>query len=171
MTAREAAALALASAALVAGACRNTADGAREDARRAAREAEKAADDARKEIDRAAHDARREVKQAMGEARGAMREAESAMKDAGRDVQHGARESAAELGAAKQVLDVRAALAVSREISSASDIDVRSDEAGRTVILQGTAASASERQAAERIARASADGLRVENRLRIPGAH
>jgi predicted small secreted protein len=176
---RDAAArLALASTLLLLGACRNAADGAREDARRAAREVEKAADDAKREVDRvareaqrAAEDARHEVRQAVGEARGAMREAQAEMKEAGRDAQRGARESAADLNAAKQVVDVRTALAVSREISSASDIRVRGAESGHAVILVGTAATAAERAAAERIARGSADGMRVENRLRGEGAH
>jgi predicted small secreted protein len=152
VTHRAAAGLALASAALILGSCRNTADGAREDARRAAREAEKAAQDAKKEIDRAA------------------REAESAVKEAGRDARRASRESTADLNAAKQTIDVRAALAVSKEISSGSTITVQSDEAGRTIILVGTAAAAAERSAAERIARKSADGLRIDNRLAVAPA-
>ena len=152
MTWRSVAGLLLAGAAVLAAGCRNTADGAREDARRAAREAQKAADDAKKELDRAA----REAKRAAGEA-------QRAADDARRDMQ----ESAADLNAAKQLLDVRTALAVSKEISSASDISVRSDEAGRTVILSGSVPTAAEKATAGRIARASADGLRVDNRLQV----
>lgn len=158
---------AVAAAALLSGGCRNAADGAREDARRAAREAEQAAHDAKRELDRAAReaqraadDAKKEVKQAMGEAESAVRQAS---REAGRDV----REAAAEVHGAKQLVDVRAALAVSKEISSGSDITVRADEAGRTVILTGTVPTAAERAAAGRIARASADGLSVENRLQV----
>ena len=62
---------------------------------------------------------------------------------------------------------MRTALAVSKEISSASDIAVRSDEAGRTVILTGSVPTGAEKDAAGRIARASADGLRVDNRLQV----
>ena len=156
MSGRATGGLVLAGLALLGAGCRNTADGAREDARRAAREAQKAADEARKDLDRAARDAQR----AADEAR---RDVQKAAADARRD----ARESAAELSAAKQLLDVRAALAVSKEISSASDITVRSDEAGRTVVLTGSVPTAAEKDAAGRIARGSADGLRVDNRLRV----
>jgi predicted small secreted protein len=161
--------------------CRNTADGAREDARKAAREAEqaareakKAAREAKKDLDRAAReaqraadDARKDVREAMGDARTAMREAQSAVRQASREAGRDAREAAAELNGAKQLVDVRAALAVSKEISSGSDISVSGDEPGRTVILSGTVPTAAEKDAAGRIARASADGLRVENRLKV----
>lgn len=164
MTRRLAACLALAACAGLG--CRNTADGAREDARQAAREAEQAAREAKRDLDRAARDAKRAADEAGQEARAAMREAQTAVREAGRD----ARQAAAEVNAAKQLVDVRAALAVSKEISSASDIDVSADESGRTVILAGTVATAAEKAAAGRIARASADGLRVQNRLTVTPA-
>lgn len=174
MSWRSVAGLLLAGTAVVAAGCRNTADGAREDARRAAREAQKAADDAKRELDRAAReaqraadDARRDVQHAASEARDAMREAGAEARKAGEDARRDARASAADLNAAKQLLDVRTALAVSKEISSASDIAVRSDEAGRTLILTGSVPTGAEKDAAGRIARASADGLRVDNRLQV----
>ncbi len=174
MSGRAAGGLVLAGLALLGAGCRNTADGAREDARRAAREAQKAADEARRDLDRAARDAqraadeaRRDVQKAAADARDAMREAGAEARKAGDAARRDARESAAELSAAKQLLDVRAALAVSKEISSASDITVRSDEAGRTVILTGSVPTTAEKDAAGRIARGSADGLRVDNRLRV----
>jgi predicted small secreted protein len=172
--------LALVAAALLASGCRNTADGAREDARKAAKEAEQAAQDAKRELDRAARDAqravqdaRKEVREGLGEARDSVRGARSTVQEAGRDVREAGRDmqdAASEIHGAKQLVDVRAALALSKEISSGSDISVRSDEAGRTVILTGTVPSAAERAAAERIARESASGLRVENRLKVAPA-
>ena len=145
--------------------CRRTADGAREDAKKAAREAEEAARDAAREAEKAAretekaaHEARKEIREAMGEARGAAREARSAVREAGRDVRD-----------AKQILDVRAALALSQDVTS-SGITVRASEEGRTLFLEGTVPTAAEKATAERIAREKADGYRVSNRLRVVAA-
>ncbi len=158
-------------------ACRETAQGAREDAREAAREAEKgareAAESARqaaREAQLAARDAGKDVQGAMREARSAMREAGRDMREAGREMGSDAREAAGELRDAKQLLDVRAALAVSNEIGSAADVTVRTDAAGQVLYLEGSVRTAAEKAAAERIARQAADGLRVANRLRVaPG--
>jgi len=67
---------------------------------------------------------------------------------------------------AKQILDVRAALALSSEVTS-SGITVRAAEDGRTLFLEGSVPTSAEKAAAERIAREKADGYRVSNRLRV----
>lgn len=160
--------------ALAALGCQNTARSAREDAKNAAEDVRKAvqeaardAQDAAKDAQKAADEAKQDVREAMDDSRDALRDAGREMRDAGRDAGREMRQAGRELSQAKQVIDVRAALAVSSEISSASDIDVRSDEAGRRLYLEGTTPTAAEKAAAERIAREKADGFRVENRLRV----
>lgn len=161
-------------AGLAAVGCHETAKSARKDAEEAARDAREAADDARKAI----HEAGKDAREAMQDAKGAMREAErdvrQAMRDAGREAREAgreartaSREAAEDLHDAKQLLDVRAALAVSNEIASADGITVRTDAKGEVLYLEGTVGTPAEKAAAERIARANADGLRVSNRLRV----
>jgi hypothetical protein len=154
--------------------CHESAKSARKDAEEAARDAREAADDARKAMREAGKDAR----EAMQDAKGAMREAErdvrDAMRDAGREMREAgreartaSREAAEDLHDAKQLLDVRAALAVSNEIADADGITVRTDAKGEVLYLEGTVGTAAEKSAADRIAREHADGLRVSNRLRV----
>lgn len=152
--------LAVPLAAFVVVGCRDTANSAREDARKAAREAEEAAR-------QAASDARDAARDASREARQAGREVQDALREAGREMRSEGREAAGDLHDAKQLLDVRAALAVSNEIGSAGDITVRTDEAGRVLYLEGSVRTPAEKAAAERIAREKADGLRVSNRLKV----
>lgn len=148
--------LAVPLAAFVGVGCRDTAKSAREDARKAARDAEEAAR-------QAASDAR----EAGRDVRAALREAGRDVQQAGREMRSEGREAAGDLHDAKQLLDVRAALAVSNEIGSAGDITVRTDEAGRVLYLEGSVRTTVEKAAAERIAREKADGLRVSNRLKV----
>lgn len=163
---------------LLAVGCHDTAKSAREDAKDAAEDVRKAVQEAAKDAKDAAHDASREahqaaegarhdVREAMGETRAALRDAGREMREAGRDAGREMREAGREVHEAKQLVDVRAALGLSDEISSASDIDVRADEAGRRVYLEGQVATDTERVAAERIARDAADGFRIVNRLRV----
>jgi osmotically-inducible protein OsmY len=147
--------------------CHESAKSARQDAEEAAREARDAAEEARKAVREAGQDAR----EAMQDAKGAMREAERDVRDApreaGREARTASREAAADLHDAKQLLDVRAALAVSNEIASTDGITVRTDAKGEVLYLEGTVGTAAEKSAAERIAREHADGLRVSNRLHV----
>lgn len=73
------------------------------------------------------------------------------------------------LGAAKQTLDVKAALMADEDID-ASNIDVDTDHETRTVTLRGSVPTAAQKEEAERIARDKAEGYTVTNLLTVSTA-
>jgi hypothetical protein len=92
------------------------------------------------------------------------------VKDAASDLAKKA-EGAAEglapkVDAAKQVADVKLALMADRSMDG-SKIDVDGDAATKTIHLKGTVATPAQKTAAERIARAKAQGWKVHNILTV----
>jgi hypothetical protein len=136
---------------MVAGtACDNTSRGARQDA-------EIAADDARRAGDRAG-DA---TADAADDAADAARRAG----DATADATDGAVSATT---AAATTAVVKSALTADTEVD-ASDIDVDTDGATKTVTLKGRVDNQAQRTAAERIARDKAEGYTIVNELTIGG--
>lgn len=116
-------------------ACDNTARGAREDAADAQREAEKRATEAQEKARQGASDARQT-----------------------------AAEGASRVGAATETMDVKAALMADKTVD-ASNINVDTFAETRTVVLRGTVISDVQKETAGRIARAEAEGYKVDNQL------
>jgi osmotically-inducible protein OsmY len=121
--------------------CRNTAEGVREDSRQ---NAEKA---------------RQEAQEVKGQSRDAAHKIGETIKEAAKEV-------GADVGAAKQTVDVKAALMVDSSID-ASHIDVDTDAATKTVTLKGTVPTATQMAAAEKLAREKAEGYKVRNLLTV----
>lgn len=144
--------------------CDNTAQGVKEDAAENKAKAEQEAAEAKADT----ADERAEIKEEG-------REAGSAIKEAGRDVGNAAeragdklagaaKDAGAAAHAAKQTLDVKAALMADSSID-ASRIDVDTDENTKTVTLKGSVANAAQKATAERIAKNKAAGYKVRNSL------
>jgi osmotically-inducible protein OsmY len=99
---------------------------------------------------------------------GRAREQAGAAKDAaGRAAEKtegAAREAGKTLDAAKQTLDIKAALMADKTID-ASHIDVDTNGEARTVTLKGSVPTAAQKEAAGRIAHEKAQGYTVRNEL------
>jgi osmotically-inducible protein OsmY len=117
--------------------CENTRRGAREDAREAGQATEDAAD-----------------------------RTGSAAEDAADRAGGAASEAGGGLHAAKQTMDVKAALTADTTVD-ASDIDVDTIADSKTVVLRGTVPSEAQKAAAERIAREKAEGYMIRNELKV----
>jgi osmotically-inducible protein OsmY len=89
-----------------------------------------------------------------------------AAKKAGDKVAQGAHEVAPALDAAKQTLDVKAALMADQTVD-ASNIDVDTEEATKTVHLKGTVPTAAQKAEAEKIAKSKAAGYTIHNMLTV----
>ena len=137
--------------------CENTAQGIKEDAKENEAKVREEANSA-------------EAKEAGREAEGAAREAGSDIEDAadraGDALAGAANDLAPAVDATKQTLDVKTALMADSTID-ASKIDVDTDAGTRTVTLKGTVATASQKAAAERIAKSKAAGYTVKNMLTV----
>ncbi len=133
-------------------ACDNTAAGARKDSEIAAEEAKRASEKAAEATADAARDASDATKRA-GEA------VAEGTADATRD-------AAAASSAAATTASVKSALMADKAVD-ATKIDVDSDSTSRTVTLRGSVPNKSQRDSAERIARAKAGGYTVVNQLTI----
>jgi osmotically-inducible protein OsmY len=133
-------------------ACDNTAAGARTDSEIAAEEAKRASEKAAEATADAARDASDATKRA-GEA------VAEGTADATRD-------AAAASNAAATTASVKSALMADKSVD-ATKIDVDSDGTSRTVTLRGSVPNKTQRDSAERIARAKADGYTVVNQLTI----
>jgi len=121
--------------------------------------AEQAVKEAGHDIKDAAHDAGAAIKDAAGDAK-------DALKDAGRDAKEAAGDMGAKVDAAKQLADVKMALMADPGVD-ASGINVDVDEATKTIHLKGTVPSAAQKAAAEKIARAKAQGYKIHNVLTV----
>jgi osmotically-inducible protein OsmY len=150
---------AVAGLALTGLACENTARGAKQDAK----ENTAAVKEQAKETEAATRDERAEAKNTAGEAatdvKDAAGKAADSIKDAAKDV-------GGVLDAKKQTVDVKAALMADASID-ASHIDVDTDEATKTVHLKGSVPTAAQKSAAEKVARAKAEGYKVHNMLTV----
>ena len=94
------------------------------------------------------------------------RDAKPAAKDIGEKVKEGAQKTGEVLDAAKQHLDVKAALLADKSVD-ASHIDVDVDTDAKIVSLRGTVPTAAQKAQAERIARDKAGDYSVRNELTV----
>jgi osmotically-inducible protein OsmY len=141
-------ALAIVCCVVVAAGCENTAEGVKQDAARAKEKATAASEEAAKQTSDAADKAGDAV--ASG-ARDAASQAGRALGKAGKSI-----------SGAAQTIDIKAALMADRNLD-ASNIEVATDEAAKTIVLKGTVTAASDKAAAEVIAGARAPGYRIVN--------
>jgi osmotically-inducible protein OsmY len=139
--------------------CRNTAEGLKQDSQKAEQEAKNLA----RKLSAEAKETGAKISEAAKEA--GSKVAEGA-KEVGDKVKSGAKEVASEAGAAKQTVDVKAHLLAAKSID-ASQIDVETDSRTKTVTLTGFVPTAEQKAAAERLARESAGGYKVRNRLSV----
>jgi hyperosmotically inducible periplasmic protein len=140
--------VAVAGLALAALACENTAQGVKQDTK----ENTAAVKEEAKEAEAGTRDERAAAKDTAGEVAS--------------DVKDAAKEVGSVLDAGKQTVDVKAALMADASID-ASNIDVDTDEATKTVHLKGTVPTPAQKTAAEKVARAKAEGYRVHNALTV----
>ena len=153
---------ALLSASLFA-ACQYTARGVEQDAERNTAEAKQEAREANAEMKQEAREANAEVKQ---EAREAGRAAERAGDRVAQESKDATRSVGATLDAAAQTMQIKTAL-IDADNLDANNIDVDTNGTTKTVTLRGHVATASQKAAAERIAKEKAPDYRVVNNLVI----
>jgi len=111
----------------------------------------------------AAHDVKEKVKPA---AKDVKREAKPVAKEVGEKAKEGAEKTGEALDAAKQHLDVKAALLADKTVD-ASHIDIDTDKNAKILYLRGTVPTAAQKATAGRIARDKADGFIVRNELTV----
>jgi hyperosmotically inducible periplasmic protein len=111
-------------------------------------------------------DARENTEEAKEESREAAKEAKEAGRELGAEARQAGREAGAEVQAAKQTMDVKLALMTDSSID-ASKINVDTDDETKTVTLKGTVPSAAQKAAAERVAKANAEGYKIRNMLTV----
>ena len=151
---------ALAAAALVvAPACRNTAESAKEDSRE---NAEKAREESR-EAGQSAKDTGQKISDQAKETGSKVGEE---AKEIGAKIKEGAKAVGAEIDAKKQTMDVKTALMADKSID-ASHIDVDTNADTKTVTLKGTVRSAAQKSAAGKVAREHAEGYTIRNQLTV----
>ena len=138
-------------------------DKARAGAEKVGEKVKEGAEKAGEAVKDAAHDVKQKTKPAAKEAK---REAKPVAKETGQKVKEGARETGRAIDAAKQHLDVKAALLADKTVD-ASHIDVDTDKDRKILYLRGTVPTAAQKAAAERIARDKADGFTIHNELTV----
>ena len=151
---------ALLSASLFA-ACQNTARGVEQDTERNTAEAKQEAREANAEVKQEAREANAEVKQEAREAGAAMERAGDRVAQETKDA---TRSVGATLDAAAQTMQIKTAL-IDADNLDANDIDVDTNAATKTVTLKGHVPTASQKAAAERIAKEKAPDYRVVNSI------
>jgi len=164
---------ALLSASLFA-ACQNTARGVEQDTERntaeAKQEAREANADARQEAREANAEMKQEAREANAELKQESREAGNAAERAGDRVAQESRDATRSVGstldAAAQTMQIKTAL-IDADNLDANNIDVDTNGAAKTVTLRGHVATASQKAAAERIAKEKAPDYRIVNNLAI----
>jgi len=133
-------------------ACQNTARGVEQDAERNTAEA------------------KQEAREANAELKQEAREAGNAMERAGdrvaQETKDATRSVGATLDAAAQTMQIKTAL-IDADNLDANNIDVDTSAATKTVMLRGHVATASQKAAAERIAKEKAPDYRVVNNIVI----
>jgi len=159
-----------ASLAVLSAACNNTADGMKRDAEENKAAAAQAGEDARERADRAGDRAADRTADAADKTGDRISEAGRDSKDAvgtaGNKVGDAASSAGRATDAAVQTMEVKSALMADKRVD-ASDINVDTDGATKTVTLKGHVPSASQKSIAERIARDKAEGYRVKNDLMV----
>lgn len=154
------------------GACQNTARGVEEDTQRNVGEAKQEAREANAEVKQEAREANAEMKQEGREANAELkqeaREAGNAAERTGDRVAQGTKDATRSVGAtldaAAQTMQIKTAL-IDADNLDAGDIDVDTNASTKTVTLRGRVATASQKAAAERIAKQKAPDYRVVNSL------
>ena len=153
---------ALLSASLFA-ACQNTARGVEQDTERNTAEARQEAREANAEARQEAREANAEMKQ---EAREAGNAAERAGDRVANETKDASRSVGGTLDAAAQTMQIKTAL-IDADNLDAGNIDVDTNGATKTVTLRGHVATASQKAAAERIAKEKAPDYRIVNNLAV----
>ncbi|MEO5741239.1 MAG: BON domain-containing protein [Vicinamibacterales bacterium] len=156
------------------GACQNTARGVEQDTERNTAAAKEQAREANTEMKQEAREANAEMKQEAREANHEIkqeaREAGNAAERAGdrvaQETKDATRSVGATLDAAAQTMQIKTAL-IDADNLDANDIDVDTSGSAKTVTLKGHVKTASQKAAAERIAKEKAPGYRVINNLEI----
>ena len=155
-------AAALMSASLFA-ACQNTARGVEQDTERNTAAATQEAREANAEMRQEGREAGAEVREEAREAGNAAERAGDRVADETRDA---TRSVGATLDAAAQTMQIKTAL-IDADNLDANNIDVDTNGATKTVTLKGHVSNASQKAAAERIAKEKAPGYTVVNSLVI----
>jgi osmotically-inducible protein OsmY len=127
-------------------ACDNTARGVKQDTANAADAAKDATADAKDKADATAAAAKAEAK------------------DEAADAKRAAGSAGAAIDAAKETVDVKAALMADTTVD-ASDINVDTFKETKTVVLKGSVPTAAQKAQAGRIAAREADGYKIDNQL------
>ena len=153
---------ALLSASLFA-ACQNTARGVEQDTERNTAAAQQEAREANAEARQEAREANAEMKQ---EAREAGNTAERAGDRVAQETKDATRSVGATLDAAAQTMQIKTAL-IDADNLDANDIDVDTNASTKTVTLRGHVPSASQKAAAERIAKEKAPDYKVVNNITV----
>ena len=153
---------ALLSASLFA-ACQNTARGVEQDTERNTAEAKQEAREANAEARQEAREANAEVRQ---EAREAGNAAERAGDRVAQESKEATRSVGATLDAAAQTMQIKTAL-IDADNLDANNIDVDTNGSTKTVTLKGHVPTASQKAAAERIAKEKAPDYRVVNNITV----
>ena len=144
-------------------ACQNTARGVEQDTQRNTAEAKQEAREANAEVKQEAREAGAELKQ---EAREAGNAAERAGDRVAQEAKEATRSVGATLDAAAQTMQIKTAL-IDADNLDANNIDVDTNASTKTVTLKGHVSNASQKAAAERIAKEKAPDYRVVNSLVI----
>jgi osmotically-inducible protein OsmY len=145
------------------GACQNTARGVEQDTERNTAEAQQEARDANEELKQESREAGAELTQEAREAGDAM---ERAGDRAAQETKEAGRSVGATLDAAAQTMQIKTAL-IDADNLDANNIDVDTNGATKTVTLRGHVATASQKAAAERIAKEKAPDYRIVNDLAV----
>ena len=153
---------ALLSASLFA-ACQNTARGVEQDTERNTAEAKQEAREANAEAKQEAREANAEIRQ---EAREAGNAAERAGDRVAQESKEATRSVGATLDAAAQTMQIKTAL-IDADNLDANNIDVDTNGSTKTVTLNGHVPTASQKAAAERIAKEKAPDYRVVNNITV----
>jgi osmotically-inducible protein OsmY len=152
------------------GACSNTARGVQEDTAQNAEKAKEASADAADASKRAAEDAKVAGEHAAEATKEAVATAGDKMKEESAEAGAKSREAAANtanaVDAAQQTTEIKAALIAEKSVD-ASKINVDTDGATMTVTLKGSVPTASQKAAAERIAKNKAPNYKVVNFLTV----
>jgi osmotically-inducible protein OsmY len=155
-------------------ACQNTARGVEQDTERNTAEVKQEAREANAEMKQEAREANAEIKEEAREAGNAVERAADRAGDAtaraGDRVAEGTKDATRSVGAtldaAAQTMQIKTAL-IDADNLDANNINVDTDGAAKTVTLKGHVSNASQKAAAERIAKEKAPGYRVINSLVI----
>ena len=155
-------------------ACQNTARGVEQDTERNTAAAQQEAREANAEVKQEAREANAEMKQEGREANAELRQeareagnaAERAADRAGDATADAGRSVGSTLDAAAQTMQIKTAL-IDADNLDANNINVDTDGTAKTVTLKGYVSNASQKAAAERIAKEKAPGYRVINSLTI----